>query len=448
MNISHPKAIPQIMAKTLTQRGTERITANLKLGRSTIQTRSQIAAKWIVIFIGGIFFASIISPQLSVLADDLRFRIPTYLILCVFIILIRRDRILFQIRDFILPGIFILIFIATGELRQLFDPNDAFLGNYILSALFILRLWVAVFLIRKVFPESIEGIRWVILIALGISFGAGIPTLFQIPQIARQTMIAAQFAPPLFMKGVGSYTFYLPVGFAFPAIATWLYNTKQGWLMKLAGWGALITASVAVLFSTFTMAIVMLLLGALTWLFFVIISAKGKLIRFISAAILIVVAIAFPTIYLIGQNINATSFSTEKVVRIITNSLSSGFIQGDDTGRVLRIVDTLPTIINHPIFGAWGFGGNYYIGQHSSWVDTYAVFGIFIFLYLGFLFPYLKRGPKPLSVSRGTAGGTISWILWAAGGVLDPTFFIQNGFVLLWLFDDGGIWQKNNNTKK
>jgi len=105
-------------------------------------------------------------------------------------------------------------------------------------------------------------------------------------------------------------------------------------------------------------------------------------------------------------------------------------------------VDTMDTFLKHPLFGAWGLTPNFYIGGHSSWADTLASQGLFgLLLWIGFISPALRRGKKPFSIDEGTGGGTLSWILLAGGGILNPTFQSVIGLILLWLFDDGALWR-------
>jgi hypothetical protein len=95
----------------------------------------------------------------------------------------------------------------------------------------------------------------------------------------------------------------------------------------------------------------------------------------------------------------------------------------------------MDTFLKHPLFGAWGLEPNFYIGGHSSWADTLGSQGLFgLLLWIAFISPALRRGKKPFSIDEGTAGGTLSWILLAVGGVLNPTFHSSIGLILLWLF--------------
>ncbi|MEM4360242.1 MAG: glycosyltransferase [Candidatus Bilamarchaeaceae archaeon] len=94
------------------------------------------------------------------------------------------------------------------------------------------------------------------------------------------------------------------------------------------------------------------------------------------------------------------------------------------------------------VFGGWGLDPNFYIGGHSSWANTLGAQGLLgLILWLGFLVPSLRRGNQALSVDQGASGGTLSWVLFALGGILNPTFHSIIGLILIWLFDDCKVWQ-------
>lgn len=405
--------------------------------------RSQNAVFPIVILAGALF-STFLSPQISLFGGGLRLALPLFLLLG-FIVILSRHRVAMQtLRNQGTVTIMGLAFVAMGFLRYFSDPEPTLLHNHVISALVCIGLWIAVIMLRQVFPESVEKIRWIVLITLGVSLGMGISLLIQEPGIARRTMgnpLSEFYGAMLYPKGVANYSWYTPVAFAFPVVANWLYNSPRRLPVKIIGWCLLLAACVAVLFSTFTMAAVMLILASFLWLFLVTLKGKGKVSR-LAALIIIVVSLVFlPSLYYLALDLGATGFITAKATRLIEGAFSEGVIDADVSGRTWMFFETMNTFLQHPILGAWGIEPSFFVGGHSSWADTLALQGVLgMLLWVGFLSPSWRR-QRPFSVSDGVAGGTLSWILLGLGGILNPTFSSHVGLILLWLFDDGGGWQ-------
>ncbi|MEM4360237.1 MAG: hypothetical protein QXT45_06875 [Candidatus Bilamarchaeaceae archaeon] len=390
-------------------------------------------------------FASFISPQISLFGRGLRLSLPLFMILSVFVYLTRPNafQVLRNYRTSIALG---LIYVITGTMHHIFDPQVNIFHNLVVSAAICIMVWMTVLLVRKGFPEAVEPIRWLVLITLGVSLGMGIPLLLAEPGIARLTMgnpmediYAAEFYP----RGVANYSWYTFVAITFPVISNWLYNTSLCLWLKIIGWACLLAASAATVFSTFTMASVLLVFGALGWLGLVAFTTKGSTSRWVASVLFLTALVGLPTLVVIGSEFEATRFAVFKAKRLFEGALAVGMLEADETGRTQMFVDTIKSFLRNPFFGGWGLDPNFYIGGHSSWADTLGTQGVFgLFLWMGFLFPSLRRGKKPFSVKTGTAGGTLSWILLFAGGVLNPTFSSAIGLGLLWLFDDGAMWRQ------
>jgi len=423
-----------------------RIESTQNISFAHVQPRARYAhgAALLVALLASALFASFISPQISLFGRGLRLSLPLFALLGSVILVVRPRTIKYLsiYSGSIAAG---LLYMATGTLRYLFDPLPTFFQNFVLSAAVCLMLWMAILMIRNGFPEAVETIRWLTLIVLGVSLGMGVPLLLEQPGVARLTMgnpMADVYAAALYPRGVANYSWYTVVGFAFPAMANWLYKSSRSVFWKLIGWGCLLAAAIATLFSTFTMAATLLIGGELSWLMILAVTSKRKMLRLIGIIIILVFLISFPTLYLWGSEFEATQFVVNKATRLIEGTLTEGALEADETGRTQMFVDTMATFLKHPLFGAWGLEPNFYIGGHSSWADTLGSQGLFgLLLWIGFISPALRRGKKPFSIDEGTAGGTLSWILLAVGGVLNPTFHSSIGLILLWLFDDGALWR-------
>ncbi len=150
------------------------------------------------------------------------------------------------------------------------------------SASVCVGLWISILIIKNYFPETLEHVRWISLIVFGISLGLGIPLLIREPSVARLTMGNANesyYASVFFPQGVANYSWYTPAAIAWPVIANWLYRSQQSFIRKILGWGALVAVSIAILLSTFTMAIVLLIIGIISW-FFLVFIMRNSLIAF------------------------------------------------------------------------------------------------------------------------------------------------------------------------
>lgn len=399
---------------------------------------------WLVVILAGALFATFVSPQVSLWGRGLRSSLPLFLLLLGMAMLFRGNATRRQVASHFLPIIAGFAFVGISMLRDLFEPRPEILLTQGITGAISIGLWIAVILVKTVFPESLERVRWISLVMLGVSLGMGIPLLLEQPGIARLTMgnsLADEYAAQLFQKGVANYAWYTPVGFAFPVLATWLYNSSAHRLMKMAGWGLLLAASVATILSTFTMAMVLLIAGALGWLLLAAMTGKSRLARVLPALALIALLVFLPALYLFGSTFESTQFAVQKATRIIEGAVEVGLQDADETGRADMFVDTMETFWKNPLFGAWGLSSEYYfVGGHSSWADTLALQGLFgMFLWLAFLSPSWKRGKRPWSIADGAAGGTLAWILLGVGGILNPTLNSSVGLLLIWLYDDSAV---------
>jgi hypothetical protein len=332
------------------------------------------------------------------------------------------------------------MFVVTGAIRNFMDPNSSLFVNYVITSLVCICLWVSVMIIKHVFHSILDDIRWLSLIIFGISLGVSIPILIRDPGIARYTMgneNESMFISMYFPKGIANYTWYTSVAFAWPVVANWLYKCKQSSFRKVTGWGALFLLSISVILSTFTMALVLLILGIVSWLLLLFFTSKRLRSRLIALLIMLIFLFTASSFYLFGKDFAPTAFAVTKATTIFDNLIKTkSMLDSDPTIRTELFLMTIRTFEKHPIFGAWGIDADKFSGGHSSWADTLALHGLLgIFLWFGFLLPSLRRGKFKLSVYEGNAGGTLSWMLWAFGGILNPVFFLGLGLILLWLFD-------------
>lgn len=401
----------------------------------------------IVTIFAGALFATFVSPQLGLLGRGLRSSLPLFLLLLGFIVLLTHKRAWQKIRIHLFSTFLGIVFLLYGVIQNLLQPDPAVFHAQVFSVAICIMIWIAITLLRSLFPSSLESVRWIVLIVFSVSLGVGIPLLLQQPGIARLTAGGNPLNPyndtALYLKGVGNYTWYTPIAIAWPAIANWIINRPKNRFAKMIAWGLLLTLSATVLFSTFTMAFVILCLSIVLWLILNILTDLSWRNRWVVMMGLVILFLSFPSLYNLSLSSDVTMFATSKATRLIEGTLSRELVSADQSGRIIMLDREMETFFKNPIFGAWGFDtSRYFVGGHSSWGDTLALQGVFgLSLWLGFLAPSWFRRKQPLSVSAGTAGGTLSWTLLGLGGILNPTFNSIVGLLLIWLFDEGGVWQ-------
>lgn len=399
-----------------------------------------INKRFLVIILAGALFATFSSPQIAFFGRGLRLSLPLFVLL--FATTDKTKILTRHLKSQTGPLLCGVAFIGISLLRYFFDPNPDLLHNYVVSGSTCIVLWICILIIKYIFSDTLEHVRWISLIVLGISLGLGIPLLIREPGIAKLTMeadtnIASAAISLVFPQGVANYSWYTAAAFAWPVMASWLYKCRQTRIRKLLGWGALFAVSIAILLSTFTAAILLLLLGIVGWLFFVFINNKNPRLRVVVIIIVVIFGVSFSSLYLFGSKYKPTSSAVEKATQFLSGLWQThSLLKADPTIRTALFIETMKTFVKNPIFGAWGLSTDNFAGGHSSWADTLALQGLFgILLWFGFLSPSLRRGKHQFSVSEGNAGGTLSWILLLAGGILNPTFFGELGLLLLWLFD-------------
>jgi len=395
---------------------------------------------WFVIFLMSLFFLSFLSPQISYWGRGLKLSIPVFCYLTMIVLLNRKQQVIQIIsmnKKYFFSG---MVFVFSGFVRYMAHSVSSIRHNFVIACFFCIFLWFVINLLIIQSRKTIQTIRWLCFIVITISVGISIPLLIEQPGIARLTMgnpFASKYIARYFPKGIANYSIYTAIAMSWPVIANWLlnYNYKRI-LNKWVAWAFLCILSTVVILSTFTMALFMMITGIILWLIIVIFKGK-KNSSILSFVIILILLFYYPRIYKVAIAEDPTQFSVSKATRLFNRSLTHGFIEGDETGRVRRIMNTLPTIWNHPFFGAWGLDRRMFIGFHSSWTDFLALFGISgLFLWLYYLSPSLKRGKEWNSISKGIAGGSISWFLVLIGGFLNPTLNRPILFLMIWIFDE------------
>lgn len=408
-------------------------------------TRRAHSRLFLVMVAAGVaLFAGLLSPQISYFGRGLRLALPAFAILLGFVLLTYKPTVIGQgilHNRYALSIGLGLMFVAMGFIRNSAEPRPLIFQNFILAALLNIMYLLAIILIKKVMPRALDPVRFLTLIVSGASLAVAIPLMVSEPGIMRdlQTMQSASASTVnisgYILQGVGNYTIYYAFAIGAPMIANWLYRQPRR-LITYVGWCALILTSITVILSTLALAVTLLAIGMSVWVVLVIIKSRRIWILFASFLGAMILIPLMPLLFETAEDIEATAFVINKVTDTIEGVTESGVVEGDASGRGLLLEVSLESFAFSPFIGSWGVREEFFSGGHSSWVDSLVLFGIFgTLFYVIYLSPAWARR-KPLSISDGAAGGTISWVLCMAAGVLNNTFYFSTILVVLWLYDD------------
>jgi O-antigen ligase len=304
-------------------------------------------------------------------------------------------------------------------------------------------------------PEAFGTVAFLTLILLGIDAARSLPTLFSNPGIPR--LLMRDIDPLLRFEsssaGVGGYNLYTATAIAFPvfiAVAFSFSGIKRPILLISCS-----CIGLAVILSTFTSAVSIMLLGIIV---FVLLAYEKSLKKLLTSAVslVLVLLIIFAVLSFLG-NTEQVSFVTSKIVRLYEGITESGVVRGDETGRGSLFMLSLNTFMNNLLIGVgpcttvlnpWLYT---YVGGHSSWIDQLAEYGILgfgwfiIFALSGTVqvVRYFIRYKKNLIVRA----AFVSCILYFIGGVVNPVLFVNSISALFYLFVLGSMESTVRNRK-
>lgn len=342
---------------------------------------------------------------------------------------------------YVTPIILAGLFIITGYIRHFLSPEPTLFNNFIQHGVISVIIYISIIIIKHAVPNAIEPVRWLTLLVAAISFGVGIPVALNNPFIVRDAKAAYidsgldslyGFAAS---RGIGNYEMYYAFAIAWPVVAQWVYF-QENRLAKMVGWGALFCLAIAVLLSTYTGAILLLVIGIGAWNAILMTQTGGHLKLYLLTWVVILALIIGPVIFEALQQSDAIKYAMDKASSLFEGIINEGFIEGDSTTRGRMIAITFDSFWQNPFLGGWGSGSRFFTGLHSSLFDSLTIFGLVgTSLWLGFL-SYGWRKETPLSLANKGAGGTISWALCIIGGILNPTFYYSTILLMIWLYDE------------
>ncbi len=126
----------------------------------------------LVVILASALFATFISPQLGLWGRGLRTSVPLFVLFGAVAILLRGSATRHSLERHLLLILAGVAFAGMSMLRYLSEPNPTVLQNQGISAIVCVGVWIAVIIVRNVFPEALEPVRWISLLVLGVSHRA------------------------------------------------------------------------------------------------------------------------------------------------------------------------------------------------------------------------------------------------------------------------------------
>lgn len=369
---------------------------------------------------------SFLSPQVGALGHGLKTAVPALLVSFVAITLVSRKaffRAFVRFRVVFLLG---FLFLAQAYIRFAFETSHrgelvhAYITGPVLT--FTLLLWIAA--LSELGDATVQRMRSLLLLGWCLSLAVSLPVLIANPGVARLTMgnrdelvNAARWAP----FGVAEYTGYTTMAICIcPLFGV---AARMGRLARGVALTLVLLTILAILFSTFTMASAMAVLGLVAMLATWVAQGRGpsRVLRLL--AIFIVIPVV-PTLFVLANNFEQTRFVVTKVERLAKNISSKGLSKGDETARGAWFTHEMNTFADEPFLGYIpGTTGERGHG-HSSLSNSLVIFGLF-----GTLLWVATLGSIFRNAFRFSRDGlarlilAIAWTIFVLSGILNPIWY-------------------------
>ncbi|MHB9131491.1 MAG: O-antigen ligase family protein [Armatimonadota bacterium] len=281
-------------------------------------------------------------------------------------------------------------------------------------------------------PRGYRFLSLITLAVLAVETTRSLPVLFSGTDLTRRIVLYPSLVLEAAKLGLQGYDFYLALAIVFPCFLAWALTSRG--LQRILLLIACGPIALAVMLATYTVAFYILLAGIGSYVLFASVTSRHPM-RCLGVLLLVVVGcgIIWST-YL--QHLDQVQFVTKKASAIFTGITESGIEDGETTGRGKRLMASLHTFENNPLWGIGPYttidnpflyvhGGP--IGGHASWFDQLAEYG---FLGFGFYIVFFLLGVKRIIASYLAGpcrifdmGRLVSCLLFVITGFLDPIIF-------------------------
>ncbi len=266
-----------------------------------------------------------------------------------------------------------------------------------------------------------------------------------------------EYYAPFEYKGLGSYTFFTALGVAIPVFifmaAKMRHRILSVIMVLLCLAGCFYAAYAGIIIMIMVTLFIMLLYAAIFY------PNKKHKKAMVTILVLCIILIANLFAWILPHDTNEMYKAKLRDLILATTEIdiapnvpraSEGEGEGEDqplyveTSRLEFYKVSIKTIGKHPLFGV----GPYFktatvangIGNHSSWLDYLAMYGVLGCLPLiAFFLLYFIRTIKMTAHSANRVMRLIPWVLFMGYGLLNPVFVAKNFPVALMLLTAGAV---------
>lgn len=395
------------------------------------------------------FIATLVLPSVSCLGRGLRSTLPIFIIWLLLFPMENRVSVsfllsVFKKRRFELSMLIVwfLVVLLNAVLGRGYTGWTHVIFTVMLGMIIFMQ---TVYAALK--PKAFKSIVFWTIILLGIETARSLPMLFSHPGIAKDIMgvVNASDIYDAYINGVGEYNFYTANAIVYPFFIAAAFKFKG--VKRIIYSASCVFIGVAVLLSTFTGAVSIMVFGLLT---LAILSYGKSLKKFLTGVANIgLVLIIFLPLFLFLIDTEQVNEVISKIVRLYEGISGQGLLEGEETGRAYLFTISLNSFLSNPFLGVGPCttvaNPNLYIyvGGHSSWIDQLAEYGIIGFsFFIAFAMAiaqrirvYFFRYKNNLIITA----SFISVLLYFIGGIVNPVVFIPSMMVLFFLLMLGSV---------
>ena len=287
---------------------------------------------------------------------------------------------------------------------------------------------------------------WTIIL-IGLEAARSLPTLFYNPGIARYLMDDPD-PNQLYMAilaGVGTYNLYTSNAIIMPFFIAAVLNFRG--IKRIILFLSILFIGLAVLLSTFTGAVSIMVLGILSLVLLTHMKSLKKILIGIASIILIICVFIY--LFPLLNDIPQVNRVVSKVFRLYEGVSESGLLRGDETTRAYLFTISLDTFLNNLLLGIGPCttvpnpGLYTYVGGHSSWMDQLAEYGILGFgFFIAFAAAVTRRVTRYMFHHKHNLifiAAFITIILYFIGGLVNPVLFVYPIMALFYMVMLGGL---------
>lgn len=325
--------------------------------------------------------------------------------------------------------IMLAIWTSVLLVNILFDRGDSNTAYQHLTQTIV--LWLIYLLATLYLHNSPERYRLTcnsVIIVLGISSVIVLPPLYANPGLLREIKYNSAQLSGMGLNWVGTTNFFSGYSIALPCLYVFILQQESKY--KLIYVFLCLMSMLAILMSTMASAVFLMFIGIIGLLIIVPRTKNFVNIKMVLFGMLFILFLVF---IMYSNKIEQLDFIFEKYNYIIAN-FSTGNISEVERGADTLL--SLNVIKEFPLFGVGPVtvGTFNVIGEHSSWIDNIAQYGLLGFApFLGFLYLGLYRlwrSCKLDSYNLVKRARIISYLLYLLQGLVNPWAFDSTALTL------------------